>query len=80
MQLNKIVNNNKNNSKSLKKIKLHQLNTMTATMTSAGKTNNLTNAKRFIISLNINGLFEDHKIHKLFEFLISKKSDIILLQ
>ena len=80
MQLNKIVNNNKNNSKFLKKIKLHQLNTMTATMTSADKTNNLTNAKRFIISLNINGLFEDNKIHKLFEFLISKKSDIILLQ
>lgn len=80
MQLNKIVNNNKNNSKSLKKTKLHQLNTMTATMTRADKTNNLTNAKRFIISLNINGLFEDNKIHKLFEFLISKKSDIILLQ
>lgn len=80
MQLNKIVNNNKNNSKSLKKIKLHQLNTMTATMTRSDKTNNLTNAKRFIISLNINGLFEDNEIHKLFEFLISKKSDIILLQ
>ena len=80
MQLNKTVNNNKNNSKSLKKIKLHQLNTMTATMTRAEKTNNLTNAKRSIILLNINGFFEDNKIHKLFDFLISKKSDIILLQ
>lgn len=53
---------------------------MTATMTRAEKTNNLTNAKRSIILLNINGLFEDNKIHKLFDFLISKKSDIILLQ
>ena len=53
---------------------------MTVTMTRADKTNNLTNAKRSIISLNINGLFEDNKIHKLFDFLISKKSDIILLQ
>ena len=44
------------------------------------KTDNLTNTKLSIISLNINGLTEDKKRNKLFENLTNKKTDIILLQ
>ena len=53
---------------------------MTITDATHDKTDNLTNAKLSISTLNINGLAEDKKRNKLFENLINKKTDIILLQ
>ena len=50
---------------------------MAMTNVTHNKTDNLTNTKLSIISLNINGLTEDKKRNKLFE---NKKTDIILLQ
>ena len=57
------------------KQKIYQLTTLTATYTTLDETGNPINAKISIISLNINGLFEDNKIKKLFDFLIDKKAD-----
>ena len=43
-------------------------------------TDNITNTKLFVLSLNINGLSEDKKRSKLFEKLINRNIDTILLQ
>ena len=53
---------------------------MTKTNATYDKTDNLTNTKLSISTLNINGLAEDKKRNKLSENLINKKTDIILLQ
>ena len=53
---------------------------MTTTNTTNDKTDNLTNTKLSISTLNINGLAEDKKRNKLSENLTNKKTDIILLQ
>ena len=53
---------------------------MTTTNATHDKTDNLTNTKLSISTLNINGLAEDKKRNKLFENLINKKTDIILIQ
>ena len=52
---------------------------MTATNATHDKTDNLTSTKLSISTLNINGLAEDKKRHKLFENL-NKKTDITFLQ
>ena len=57
----------------------YQLIIMTATNAKPDKTGNLIYTKLSIISLNINGLFEDNKRNKLFVFLNNKKSDILPL-
>ena len=62
------------------KHKNHHLITMTMTNATHDKTDNLTNTKLSIITININGLTEDKKRNKLFENLINKKTDINLLQ
>ena len=51
---------------------------MTVTRTLQNKTDNIT--KLSVLSLNINGLSKDKKRSKLFEKLINKNIDIILLQ
>ena len=43
-------------------------------------TDNITNTKLSVLSLNINGLSEDKKRSKLFEKLINRNIDTILLQ
>ena len=57
----------------------YQLIIMTATNAKPDKTGNLIYTKLSIISLNINGLFEDNKRNKLFVFLNNKKSGILPL-
>ena len=46
---------------------------MAATKTTPDNTDKLTKTKFSIISLNINGLFEDNKKNKVFDYLINKK-------
>ena len=48
--------------------------------TTHDNTDNLTNTKLSISTLNVNGLAEGKKRNKLFENLINKKPDIILFQ
>ena len=52
---------------------------MTTTMTDHHRPD-ITNTKLCIISLNINGLFDENKRQNLFQILENKKADIILLQ
>lgn len=46
---------------------------MAATKTTPDNTDKFTKTKFSIISLNINGLFEDNQKNKVFDYLISKK-------